>query len=299
MTASTAQLHRPGATRRLWADRSARVGLALVFLLALTALLADVLAPGDPSALGPASLRLHSPSAAHPLGTDVLGRDVLQRLVYGSRVSLVVGWIGVAVAVLCGTLIGLVSGLGPGWLDRSLMALTDLFLAFPRIFLVLLLTSVSSPSLTLVMLVLGLTGWMGVARLVRAEVLSLRERDFVAAARGLGLGPWHLAWRHLLPHVLPVVVVAATLRVGNIILLESFLSFLGLGAQEPTVSWGAMIDQGRGYLLEGWWLATFPGLAITLTVIGYNLLGDGLREILDPRRAAGGGEHDRRALARR
>ncbi len=293
LTLAAVQLRRPGALRRLLANSSARVGLALVLLLALTALLAGVLAPGSPSALGPAALRLHPPSAAHPLGTDVLGRDVLQRLVWGSRVSLLVGWIGVAVAVLCGTLIGLVAGLGPGWLDRSLMGVTDLFLAFPRIFLVLLLTSVSAPSLTLVMVVLGLTGWMGVARLVRAEVLTLRERDFVAAARGLGLPPWRLARQHLLPHVLPVVVVAATLRVGNIILLESFLSFLGLGAQEPTVSWGAMIEQGRGYLLEGWWLATFPGLAITLTVIGYNLLGDGLREVLDPRRAGGGGEHDR------
>ena len=137
------------------------------------------------------------------------------------------------------------------------------------------------------MTVLGLTGWMGVARLVRAEALSLRERDFVAAARGLGLSAWRVAVRHVLPNLLPTVIVAATLRVGGAILAESFLSFLGLGAQEPAVSWGAMIQQGRDHLLEGWWLTTFPGLAIALTVIGYNLLGDGLRRRLDPRGRAG------------
>ncbi len=163
------------------------------------------------------------------------------------------------------------------------MNATDVFLAFPRIFLILLLVSLTTPSLLLVMSVLGLTGWMGVARLVRAEALSLRERDFVAAARGLGLSPWAVATRHVLPNLLPTVIVAATLRVGGAILAESFLSFLGLGAQEPVVSWGAMIQQGRGLLLEGWWLTTFPGLAIALTVLGYNLLGEGMRRRLDPR----------------
>ncbi len=167
------------------------------------------------------------------------------------------------------------------------MALTDVFLAFPRVMLVLLLVGVTRPSLALVMLVLGVTGWMDVARLVRAETLSLRERDFVAAARGLGLGSAAVAWRHVLPNVLPTVLVAATLRIGNAILIESFLSYLGLGAQEPTVSWGAMIAQGRAYLLEAWWLSAMPGVAIALTVLGHNLLGDGLRARWDPRAAAG------------
>ncbi len=284
--------------RRLWAERSLRVGLVLVLALALCALLADLLAPADPSALGEPDEQLLGPGGEHPLGTDILGRDLLGRLIHGSRVSLLVGWMGVAVAVLCGTLVGLVAGIGPAGLDRFLMALTDLFLAFPRIFLVLLLVSVAAPSLWLVMAVLGLTGWMGVARLVRAEVLSLRERDFVLAARGLGINGLRLAIRHLLPNVLPTLIVAATLRVGNTILLESFLSFLGLGAQEPTVSWGAMIEQGRAHLLDGWWLATFPGLAITITVIGYNLLGDGLREALDPRSVTKGRGHDRYLAAR-
>ena len=269
--------------RRWWTDPVLRPGLIIVVGLGLLAVLAPVLAPADPAALGAAADRLAPPAGNHLLGTDLLGRDVLTRLVHGSRVSLLVGWVSVVVAVLLGTAVGLAAGLGPGWLDRILMNTTDAFLAFPRIFLVLLLVSLTTPSLLLVMTVLGLTGWMGVARLVRAEALSLRERDFVAAARGLGLPPWRVALWHVLPNLLPTVIVTATLRVGSAILAESFLSFLGLGAQEPVVSWGAMIQQGRDYLLEGWWLTTFPGLAIALTVIGYNLLGEGLRRRLDPR----------------
>ncbi len=264
-------------------DRFFAAGILIVVLLIVVAVLAGFLAPGDPSALGPTAQRLQAPSSAHPLGTDLLGRDVLARLVHGSRVSLLVGWVSVLITVLVGTGVGLVAGLGSPSVDRALMWLTDLFLAFPRIFLVLLLVSLMEPSLLLAMVVIGLTGWMAVARLVRAEVLSLKERDFVAAARGLGLSPLQLALRHILPNVLPTVVVAATLRIGNTILLESFLSFLGLGAQEPAVSWGAMIQQGWNHLLDGWWLAAFPGLAITLTVIGYNLVGDGLCSYLDPR----------------
>jgi peptide/nickel transport system permease protein len=299
MTAAAAA-RRPARFRRaLFASGSARVGLLVVGLLAATAMLAPALAPGDPAALGPAAARLLPPSAAHPLGTDLLGRDALARLVHGSRVSLLVGWVGVAVAVACGVLLGLAAGLGPPALDRLLMGATDVCLAFPRVFLALLLVSLAAPSLWLVTAVVGLTGWMGMARLVRAEVLSLRERDFVAAARGLGLSPFAVATRHLLPNVLPTIVVAASLRLGNAILLESFLGYLGLGAQEPAVSWGAMIEQGRAHLLDGWWLTAFPGLAITLTVVGCNLLGDGLREALDPRGLFGGRWHDRDQAARR
>ena len=268
---------------RWWADARLRPGLIITLGLGLIAVLAPWLAPQEPAALGAAADRLVPPGGAHPLGTDLLGRDVLVRLVHGSRVSLLVGWVSALVAVVFGTAIGLAAGLGPRWLERVLMNLTDVFLAFPRIFLVLLLVSLTTPSLLLVMTVLGLTGWMGVARLVRAEALSLRERDFVAAARGLGLSPWRVALWHVLPNLVPTVIVAATLRVGSAILAESFLSFLGLGAQEPAVSWGAMIQQGRGYLLEGWWLTTFPGLAIALTVLGYNLLGEGLRKKWDPK----------------
>lgn len=256
-------------------------GLTVGWLL--VALAAPWLASADPGALGGLGERLLPPGGAHLLGTDLLGRDVLARLLHGARVSLLVGWLSVLVATVCGTAVGMAAGLGPRWLDRSLMAVTDLFLAFPRIFLVLLLVSLTAPSLVLIMVVLGLTGWMGVARLVRAETLSLRERDFVAAARGLGLSPLRVAWRHVLPGLGPTIIVAATLRVGGAILTEAFLSYLGLGAQEPTVSWGAMIQMGRDNLVDGWWLATFPGLALVLAVVGANLLGDGLRDRLDPR----------------
>ena len=277
------------AGRRLRPSATLYVGLALCGGMLLVALLAPWLAPGDPAALGPVDQRLAPPGRDHVLGTDLLGRDVLQRLIHGSRISLLVGWLSVLLAVGLGTAVGLLAGLGARWLDRLLMWTADLFLAFPRIFLILLLVSLTTPSVTLVMVVLGLTGWMPVARLVRAEALSLRERDFVAAARGLGLTPWRVATRHVLPNLLPTVIVAASLRVAGAILTESFLSYLGLGAQEPAVSWGMMIQQGRAYLLEAWWLTTFPGLAIAVTVIGYNLLGEALRE-----RLAVGGPSGRR-----
>jgi peptide/nickel transport system permease protein len=259
-------------------------GALVCILMMAVGALAPRLFPGDPAALGDAVTGLSGPSLEHLLGTDILGRDVLARLVHGSRVSLLVGWISVAVAVLLGTAVGLAAGLGPRRVDGILMRITDGFLAFPRILLVLLLVSLAAPSLPLVMAVLGLTGWMGLARLVRAETLSLRERDFVAAARGFGLPGRRVALVHVLPHLLPTVIAAASLRIGSAILAEAFLSYLGLGAQEPTVSWGAMIQQGRGVLVEAWWLTAFPGAALAITVLGYNLLGDGLRHRLDPRR---------------
>lgn len=277
---------------------SLRIGLVLVLLPALLALGADLLAPRSPDALGAVGEQLLPPgSAAHPLGTDVLGRDVLSRLLHGARVSLLAGWISVLAATLLGTGLGLLAGLGPLWLDRLLSGLIDVFLAFPRVFLVLLLAATIQPSLWLVTGVLAATGWMGVARLVRAESLALRERPFVDAARGLGLGGWRLARRHVLPHILSLVAVSAALRVGNAILLESFLSYLGLGAQEPLVSWGAMIEHGRAHIVDAWWLTALPGLAIALVVIGHNLLGDAARESLDPRRV-GEEDHERYQSAR-
>jgi peptide/nickel transport system permease protein len=257
-----------------------RTGLLLVIAGGLSALAAGLLAPADPLALGPAGSALQPPGSGHLLGTDALGRDVLSRLLHGGRVSLLVGWASMLLASALGTAVGLAAALGPRWLQRGLSALVDLFLAFPAVYLVLLLVAVSRPSLLLVIGVLSLTGWMEVARLVRMEAMALRDREFVSAARGLGLSPWTVAVGHVLPNLLPTVLVAAALRVGHAILLESFLSYLGLGPQEPLVTWGSMIAQGRAHLLDGWWLTAFPGLAIAITVLAYNLVADGLRDRL-------------------
>ncbi len=262
------------------------VGLFLAALGLAAALGAGIIAPGDPTALGAPGTSLQPPSFAHPLGTDLLGRDVLGRLLHGGRISLLVGWSTMLLATVLGTLVGLAAGLGPRRLQRALVGLVDLFLAFPTIYLVLLLVAVSRPSLWLLIAVLTISSWMDVARLVRVEALALRDREFVAAARGLGLAAWRVAWRHVLPNLLPTVLVAGALRVGQAILVESFLSFLGLGPQEPFVTWGAMIAQGRAHLLDGWWLTAFPGLAIAGTVLAYNLLADGLRARMLPGAAA-------------
>jgi peptide/nickel transport system permease protein len=254
-----------------------RLGLVLVLGGVVVALAAGLLAPGDPSALGPTGQTLRPPSWQHPLGTDSLGRDVLARVLHGGRTSLLVGWASMVAATVLGVAVGLGAGLGRRPLRAALTALVDLFLAFPSIYLVLLLVAVSRPSLGLLVVVLSVSTWMQVARLVRAEALALRDREFVAAARGLGLSSVAVAWRHVLPNLLPTVLVAGALRIGQTILVESFLSFLGLGPQEPLVTWGAMIAQGRAHLLDAWWLTAFPGLAIALTVLAYNLLADGLR----------------------
>ncbi|HPF34545.1 MAG TPA: ABC transporter permease [Candidatus Krumholzibacteria bacterium] len=262
------------------------LGAAMLAAAVLAALAADLLSPAAPNALGDAASRLLPlGQGAGGLGTDVLGRDVLSRLLHGARTSLLVGLGSVALTLLLGGAVGLAAGLGPRWLDRLLMGFTDLLLAFPRLLLALLIVMLSEPSRLTVILVIGATGWMGTARLLRAEALGLREREFVLAARGLGLGPVRLALRHILPHVAPLLLTAAALRLGNAILLEAFLSYLGLGAQEPLVSWGAMIEHGRRHLLDAWWLSALPGLAITWTVLAANLLGDGLRDRWDPRAA--------------
>lgn len=268
------------------------LGIVLAVLGLVAALAAGVIAPVDPSALGPAGQALQPPGPDHLLGTDLLGRDVLGRLLHGGRISLLVGWSTMVLATLLGTLVGLAAGLGPRWLQRLLTSLIDLFLAFPGIYLVLLLVAVSRPSLGLLIVVLSISSWMDVARLVRIEAMALRDREFVAAARGLGLGGWRVATGHVLPNLLPTVLIAAALRVGQAILLESFLSFLGLGPQPPLVTWGAMIAQGRANLLDGWWLTVFPGVAIAMTVLAYNLIADGLRNRLldDGSRWSGG--HD-------
>jgi peptide/nickel transport system permease protein len=268
--------------RNLRRNPLAVAGMAAVALLIFVAVAAPWLAPFDPAEFDRDSI-LASPSARHWLGTDALGRDVFSRLVYGSRVSLAVGFVSVGISVLIGAFLGALAGYFGGTVDSAVMRLVDLMLCFPSMFLILAVIAFVGPSIWNVMAVIGLTGWMGVCRLVRAEFLTLRERDYVAAARALGAGPLRIIFRHLLPNALAPVLVAAVLGVAGAILTESALSFLGLGVQPPTPSWGNILADGRANLDIAWWLSVFPGLAITVTMLAYNLFGEGLRDALDPR----------------
>jgi peptide/nickel transport system permease protein len=271
--------------REFWArfrrNKLAISGLILVSGLFLVAIFAHWLAPYDPGYIDLKDA-LMPPSAQHWLGTDTLGRDVLSRIIYGSRVSLEVGFVAVGLATLIGLIVGASSGYYGGWVDMILMRFVDLMLCFPSFFLILAVIALLEPSIINIMVIIGLTSWMGVARLVRAEILSLREREFVIAARALGASDVRLILRHLLPNALAPVMVSATLGVAGAILTESALSFLGLGVQPPTPSWGNMLTAGKDNIEIAWWLSVFPGLAILITVMSYNLLGEGIREAIDP-----------------
>ena len=259
----------------------AMAGAAIVLFMFVLAVLAPLVA-GDPGAIDIAR-RLQPPTSGHLLGTDDLGRDVLVRILYGARISLLVGFVAVGIATLIGIVLGALAGYYGGWVDGVIMRFVDIMLCFPSFFLILAVIAFLDPSIWNIMVVIGLTGWMGVARLVRAEFLSLRERDFVLAARALGARDSRIIFRHILPNAISPVLVSATLRVAGSILTESALSFLGIGVQPPTPSWGNMLIAGKQTLGTAWWLSVFPGLAILLTVLGYNLLGEGIRDALDPR----------------
>lgn len=258
------------------------LGLALVLVMSLAAVAAPLLAPYDPDALHLDAI-LAPPSSTFWLGTDRLGRDVFSRLLYGGRVSLWVGFVAVGIASIVGVTLGLVSGYFRGWVDEVIMRMVDVMLCFPSFFLILSVIAFLEPSLTNIMIVIGLTSWMGIARLVRAETLSLREREFVDAARLAGCSTAHILWRHILPNALAPVLIAATLGIAGAILVESGLSFLGLGVQPPDASWGNMLQEGKAALETAPWLSVYPGIAILLTVLGYNLLGESLRDLTDPR----------------
>jgi peptide/nickel transport system permease protein len=257
-------------------------GFALVGTISLAAVLAPLLAPYEPTALNVDNL-LQAPSAAHPFGTDALGRDVLSRMLHGGRVSLWVGFIAVGISVAVGLFFGLVSGYFGGLIDEAVMRGVDVMLCFPSFFLILAVIAFLEPSLGNIMMIIGLTSWMGVARLVRAEALTLKRRDFVSAARLCGSSSARILARHILPNASAPVLVSATLGVAGAILTESSLSFLGLGVQPPMPSWGNMLLEGKEVLEIAPWLSIFPGVAILLTVLGYNLLGESLRDLLDPR----------------
>lgn len=267
--------------QRLKANRMAMAGAAIVLLMFVMATLAAVVG-GDPAAIN-IDHSLLPPSWQYPLGTDDLGRDVLLRMLYGARISLLVGFVAVGISTLIGIFLGAVAGFYGGWVDTVLMRFVDIMLCFPTFFLILAVIAFLDPSIWNIMIVIGLTSWMGVARLVRAEFLSLRQRDFVQAAKALGASDSRLIFYHILPNALSPVLVSATLGVAGAILTESALSFLGIGVQPPTPSWGNMLIVGKQTLGSAWWLSVFPGLAILVTVLGYNLLGEGIRDALDPR----------------
>lgn len=268
--------------QRLKCNRLALAGGCVVLLLFVVSLLAPLIVPSDPNAIDAWHV-LSPPSWQHWFGTDELGRDVLSRMIYGSRISLKVGFVAVGIAVSIGTLVGLVSGYYRGLIDSFLMRLVDIMLCFPAFFLILAVITFLEPSIWYIMMVIGLTGWMGVARMVRAETLSIREMDYITAARCIGCSDLRIIFRHILPNTLSPVLVSATLGVAGAILTESALSFLGIGVQPPTPSWGNILTSGKDYIEFAWWLSFFPGLAILVTVLAYNLLGEGIRDAFDPR----------------
>ncbi|MBI1919545.1 MAG: ABC transporter permease [Geobacter sp.] len=267
---------------RFRVNRFALAGAVVVILMFMVALLAPLISPHDPAAIDAYHILL-PPSLDHWMGTDDLGRDVLSRMMHGAGISLMVGFVAIGIAIVIGTVVGLLAGYYSGWADAVLMRFVDIMLCFPTLFLILAVIALLEPSIWYIMIIIGLTGWMGVARLVRAEVLSIRERDYVLAARSIGASDLRIIFRHILPNVMGPVLVSATLGVAGAILTESALSFLGIGVQPPTPSWGNILSAGKEFIEFAWWLSLFPGLAIMVTVLSYYLVGEGIRDALDPR----------------
>jgi peptide/nickel transport system permease protein len=260
----------------------ALVGALIVIFLFIIALMAPVISPYDPGQINIKRV-LQEPTAEHIFGTDSLGRDVLSRMIWGSRISLLVGFVAVGIATLIGIFLGALAGYYGRWVDNLIMRFVDIMLCFPTFFLILAVIALLEPNIWNIMIIIGITGWMGVARLVRAEFLSLKERDFTVAEKALGAKDFRIIFRHILPNAMAPILVSATLGVAGAILTESALSFLGIGVQPPTPSWGNILTAGKDNIEIAWWLSLYPGLAILITVLGYNLLGEGIRDAIDPR----------------
>lgn len=271
-----------GALRRLAKDKLALLGLVIVSLIILVGVFAPYLMPNDPVRVS-LDQRLAAPSSAYPLGTDHLGRCLLSRLFFGARVSLSTAAIALFTIMLISIPVGTIAGYMGGWVDNLLMRLVDILLAFPSLILALVIAGMLGPGLLNVMLAVSAVGWVGYARVIRGLVLSVKEKEYVMAARASGTREWAIVIRHILPNVLSPVIVLATLDIGKLVLAISGLSFLGLGAQPPTPEWGSMLNDGRPYMQVAPQLMIYPGLAIMTVVLAFNLLGDGLRDALDPR----------------
>lgn len=265
-------------------NRLAVLGLAFLLLLGLAALFAPAVAPYDPNAIDliPENV-LQPPSWAHPFGTDELGRDGFSRALFGTRISLAVGFIATLVSVTLGVLIGATAGMAGGWVDSFLMRSVDILLSVPLFFLIMISQIIFPPSIFTIMIIIGVASWMDVSRLTRGEFLNLRASEFVTSAQVVGMGSWRIAWRHVLPNASGPIIVAATLRIAEAIILESTLSFIGLGIQPPHASLGSMLQKGLTRLLDAPWMVWFPGLLIALTVLAFNFVGDGIRDALDPK----------------
>jgi len=268
--------------KRFMRNKLAVAGAIIVSVLFFVAVFAPLLSPYNPDDID----RMHilvSPDIHHPLGTDDLGRDVLSRMIWGARISLAVGFVAVGIATVIGIFFGALAGYYGGWTERIIMRFIDIMLTIPTFFLILAVIAFIEPSIWNIMIVIGLTSWMGVARLVRAEFLSLKEREYVLAAKALGASDFRIIFRHIMINSMAPVLVSAVLGIAGAVLVESALSFLGIGVQPPTPSWGNILTLGKDNIEIAWWLSVFPGLAILLTVLGYNLLGEGIRDSIDPR----------------
>src|SRR5215470_16721125 len=278
------RVRRRGLLLRLAGNERVVVGCAILIATFCVAIFAGQLAPYDPNAQILAN-RLAPPSSTHLFGSDQLGRDILSRVIWGSRVSLGVGFSSVAITIVIGTAIGMAAGYSGGWLDGALMRFVDVFISIPVFMLLLTIVAIYGSNVPLLITFIGVSAFPGAARIVRAEVLSLMPREFIAASRVIGSTPYRIMVRHILPNLVPIIVVSATLRVGAAILTEAGLSYFGLGVPPPAPTWGGMVADGRTSLDLAWWVSTFPGIALLVVVIATNLVGDGLRDVFDPRRA--------------